>query len=196
MISDNNHVVNEISLSDVIYSIDENNNMPIAEAIQLAYEADSNDGLSDEELDKKINSFSLELESFNNPQIINSGLELDLRTIDEFYENIRKMPREKFTTLLVSIGKTHSNLGLDYDFSGMSENSKKATKKKLADKISHIKDKKSAKKIMTELQSKYNDMSCKQITCQNFISNESNDESNDETNDKTVDISSWTDDDN
>ncbi len=122
----------------------------------LVEDIDSNDELLDEELEHKINETELELGSIENPQTIGSGFEqLDPKTINDFYENIKKMPRDKFAQLMASMGQSHENLGSDYQFTGMSQNSQKTAKEKLAEKISHMKNKRTSRYALKQQLEKY-----------------------------------------
>lgn len=93
------------------------------------------ENLLDEELENQIKETQEELNSIENPGSIESGLNVDPKMIEEFYENIRKMPRDQLTKLLANMGRKHSNLGTDHQFGTISENVQKSAKEKLRMKL-------------------------------------------------------------
>lgn len=111
---------------------------------------DSDNDILDEELDIEIKNTKKELTSIENPQSIKSGFDVsnpdfNPQIIEDFYEKIRNMPRDKMETLLANLGKKHSELGSDYKLENMSENNQKKSKQRLKEKLSYLQIKRKSK---------------------------------------------------
>lgn len=106
---------------------------------------DNDNELLDEDLDEQIKETKGELNSINNPMSIESGTDFDPQMIEDFYEKIKKMPRDKMASLLANLGKTHSDLGENHQFNTMSENSQKSNKQRLREKLCYLQMKRKPK---------------------------------------------------
>ena len=110
----------------------------------------------DEEYDFKIKDKEEELASLSDPKTITTGFEnMDPKIREEVAEAMKKMPRDKLLNLIASLGENHSNLGNDFNFQNMSENSKKTAKEKLSDKLNLMKYKRRTKYSLTKENDKY-----------------------------------------
>lgn len=103
------------------------------------------DDISDEDLLKQINETKAELKSIESPQIIESDTSLDPEVVEEFYEKMKKMPRDKLSNLLANLGRNHKDLGNSHQFTGMTDRAQKSAKQRLREKLSYLQMKRKTK---------------------------------------------------
>lgn len=111
---------------------------------------DSDSDMSIEELDEEINESKAQLRSYENPQTIESEATLDPKMIEDFYEKMKKMPRDKLANLLANLGQNHKDLGENHQFSDASEKTQKSSKQRIKEKIAYLNMKRKSKVVIEQ----------------------------------------------
>lgn len=104
----------------------------------------------DEQLDEEINTTEKELKNIEEPDEMNIKRDIDPQKMEEFYEAIKKMPREKVIQLLANLGKD-TNFG-NNKFKDVSNEERLTTKERYHLKLNSLKSRRQSSTILKELE--------------------------------------------
>lgn len=111
----------------------------------------SNNSNSDEDvgLDEEYDNISEKLENTLNPEELNLDNKFNKKTMEEFYEKLKKMPRDKITQFLETLGK-NSQIG-NNNFESIDESTRMTAIQKLQLKKQQLKMKRTSKFALTKI---------------------------------------------
>lgn len=110
---------------------------------------DTDDVVLDEELlhiEDEINAAKQCLDNAENPKELNLEHQLDDKTIESMYDQIRKMPRNEMMKLLANLAK--SNQMPDHKFSTVSDSSRDNTRARLKERLRELELRRTKKSVL------------------------------------------------
>ncbi len=103
----------------------------------------------DEEYDNTVKTIN----TFENPEEINFDKHIDKETMNQFYEKLKKMPRDQVTQLLANLG-TGTQMGM-HDFSEVTETNRSSILERFNNKKTQLKMKRMSAHAIKEMKNKY-----------------------------------------
>ena len=111
-------------------------------------------------LDEEYENTVKTIKTFKNPEELNFDKHINKDTINEFYEKIKKMPREQVAQLLANLGglamenPENVNMGT-HDFSEVTETNRQTVLEKLKNKKNQLKMKRRSAYAIKKMKDKY-----------------------------------------